>query len=118
MRYLYILTLLITTQVFASEDLSRTPGAMLPKLAPVNVYYTQPTPVPVAVVPEPLKFDLYTYQKNLIQEEEERKALAEMPSQPLVIVVNQPAPPPEPENPLVSFLKFGVGVASRGLLRF
>lgn len=115
-----ILLLSICTNALASEE-AKGSGQLLSHLAPVNIAPVAPPPAPVRYkdpVTDSMKFELYDYQKQAIAEEEQRQQLASMPQQPLVIVVNQPAPQPAPENPLVSVLKFGIGVASRGILRF
>lgn len=111
-KYVFITFMLVSG--IARADLSA-----LATLAPVNMESMKLTPVvqAPAVNPEVLKFDLYEHQKREIEEQQAREEEAKNP-QPLIVIVNNQAPAPEPENPLMSVLKFGVGVASRGLLRF
>lgn len=121
MKWLIPLFLIsLSTSVMASDEPVAS-GRLLSHLAPVNIAPPPPAPTmraPIDPIEASMKFELYDYQKRAIIEDEQRQQLANMPQQPLVIVVNQAPPQPEPENPLVSVLKFGLGVASRGILRF
>ena len=127
MKIKFLALLSFISLAHASGELGQTqaPLGVLSTLAPVNIvqppaanHTFSPQAFDAHYNPDTLKFDLYEYQKVQMAVEEEKKAISEMPQQPLVIVVNQPPPPPEPVNPVAEVLKFGLGVLSRGLLRF
>lgn len=93
----------------------------LSSLAPVNIesmnFPKPPVVQDVKLMEEQkLKFELFEYQKKEVAENEAIEAEAKNP-QPLVVIINN-QPQPEPENPIISALKFGAGIATRGLLRF
>ena len=119
MKFIYftLCSLFMLNSVYASEE-ARGSGAMLSHLDPVNIHAPAPSKIiDAATLPEPLKFDLYHFQKVALAEEAERLELAKNPPPPTIVVVN-PQAPVEQDNPLVSVLKFGAGILTRGLIRF